>query len=796
MKYNWLQPIIFTLPVLSGAFLLFQRLSQNYAKAWDIEWGYYAVLALFVWFCAALAWNAKEIFHRAKSYLPSKVSGLCLAGLLVLFAVFAVTQIDLQHRVLSDETSWESMALEMRFNQSGGVCNQGVWKDGALECRDVVNNFKGKAFAFVQSIAFLFAEPNRETALRINLPLALASVALLFFAMFRFTKDEWLALAAAIFLASQPIFLMQSRSASTEVLYVFLFTALLAFYSIVPPKEVSIKHFALIIPLLGFFAQTRQETLFCFIPFVLFYHSYFTEKPQRLAIFTALTILASWPSINTMIAYRGYDFQGGEYAAHSLANFIYNLKSNITIMLNTELDPYGLLKNPFYTTYTLLLFLSSALLIYKIAYEKKYRWAALLFALFCLQIGVILFNVSGTFEIDINQRYVLVALPLFAIVMATGLCSIFNGSRSKIICGVVAVLAIYLSLYHKESFNKNILYNKNKLLAEEDYLNTELKKLPKNSIFIYARPWQMLASGFNGFNERQFLGWSPNELDEWRKFSEDNIYLVRGQDGYGEVNRKTRVVGFKTTSTIDEILNEYKAQRIFSQARPFGYALEAYKIGKRQGESNYAANIRWNGENELLEWSLPDTLVDYKILLNNESLNLEKNSRSTQVKTTGMHYAILTAFPENDTVQKTVQFFIRSENNSLLQDAKMSNWAQDWGDPKMGKSVENNAIKIDRRIFEFGIGSHAKSKLVWNLNGAYKKLHSYIGLDDESACGNGAIWVVKGNGKELYRSKVLTSREIDSLAIDISGVNVLELETLDNGDKDCDHANWAGTWIE
>jgi len=795
MKNIWLQPIVFTLPVLSGAFLLFQRFSQKYAKAWDIEWGYYAVLVLFAWFCVALACNAKEIFQRAKSCLPSKLSGLCLAALLVLFTVFAVTQINLQHRVLSDETSWEAMALEMRFHQSGGVCNQGVWRDGVLDCKDVVNNFKGKAFSFVQSIAFLFAEPTRETALRINLPLALGSMVLLFFAMFRFTKDEWLALTVAIFLASQPIFLMQSRSASTEVLYVFLFAALFAFYSLVPPKEINFKHFALIIPLLGFFAQTRQETLFCFIPFVLFYHSYFTAKPHRLAVFTALTILASWPSINTMIAYRGYDFQGGEHAAHSFANFIYNLKSNIKVMWNAEIDSNGLLKNPFYTSYTLLLFLSFAWLLYKVAFKKKYRWAALLFALFCLQIGVILFNVSGTFEIDINQRYVLVALPLFAIVMAAGLCDA-SGNRSKIVCGVAAVLAIYLSIYHKESFNKNILYNKNKLLAEEDFLNTELKKLPKNSIFLYSRPWQMLASGFNGFSERQFLGWSPSELDEWRKFSEDNIYLVRGQDGYGEVNKKSRVVGFKTTSTIDGILNDYKAQRIFSQTRPFGYALEAHKIGKKQKESNYAASIGWNGENELLEWSLPDTLTNYEISLDNNFLGLQKNNRSVAVKTAGMHNAVLKIFLENDTIQKEAQFFIRSENNRLLQDAKPSSWHQDWGEPKMGKSVENNALKINRRIFEFGVGSHAKSKLAWDLNKTYKRFHSYIGLDDESACGNGAIWVVKGDGKELYRSKVLTSREIDSLTVDINGVNVLELETLDNGDKDCDHADWAGAWLE
>lgn len=786
----FLVPLVYAAPVFAGAFFLFQKISQSYAKSWDIQWGYYAVLALFAWLCAALAWNAKEIFQRVKNCLPHKLSMLGLLALLIFFAVFTVVTINLQHRVLSDETSWESMALQMRFDQSGGVCNQGIWKSGSLECKDVVNNFKGKAFAFVQSLAFLFAEPTRETALRVNLPLALCSVALLFFAMFRFTKDPWLALTAAIFLISQPIFLMQSRSASTEVLYIFLFTALLAFYSIVPPKEVSLKHFALIIPLLGFFAQTRQETIFCFIPFVLFYYSYFLEKPWRLAVFSGLVILASWPSINTMIAYRGYDFQGGEHAAHSIDNFVFNLKSNIRIMWNAELSPNGLLKYPFYTIYSFLLYAGFAWLLFKIAFHGKYRWAALLFALFCLQIGVILFNVSGTFEIDINQRYVLVALPLFAIVMAVALCDVLNG-KSKIVCCAAAILAVGISVKHAGSFWDNILYNKNKLLAEEDYLNRELKKLPENSIFIYSRPWQMLASGFNGFSERQFLGWSPSELEEWRKFSGDNIYIVRGQDGYGEVDRKSRVVGFKTTSTIDGILNEYKTQRIFSTARPFGYSLEAYKIGRKKGESAYAASIAWDGTE--LKWALPDTLADYKVMLNNELLDA---GNSFIVEKPGMYYAALIAFPEGDTVKKETQFFVRSAENRLLQDSKPSPWSQDWGEPKMGKTVENNAIRIDGRIFEFGIGSHANSKLSWNLNGAHKKFHSYIGLDDESACGNGAIWVVKGDGNQLYRSKVLASREIDSLSVDIHGVRVLELEVLDNGDKDCDHANWAGAWME
>jgi len=197
-----------------------------------------------------------------------------------------------------------------------------------------------------------------------------------------------------------------------------------------------------------------------------------------------------------------------------------------------------------------------------------------------------------------------------------------------------------------------------------------------------------------------------------------------------------------------------------------------------------------------LEWSLQDTLAEYKIILNGKALSFENGETKFSIEDAGLHYASLHLFLENDTITKETQFFIRSDKNRLLQDTKPESWEQSWGEPKVGKSVENNAMRIDGRVFEYGIGSHSASRLVWSLNGAYKKFHSFIGLDDESACGNGAIWLVKGDGKELYRSRVLGSREIDSLSVDIGGVNKLELETLDNGDKDCDHSDWAGSWLE
>lgn len=102
----------------------------------------------------------------------------------------------------------------------------------------------------------------------------------------------------------------------------------------------------------------------------------------------ASVIAVSWPSVNTMAAYRGYDFQGGEHAAHSLENFWFNLKTNIEIMMNLDQDPSfgGIMQNPFYTTFTVILLAATAWLLFRLIYSRRYWRGALLGITFCLQI--------------------------------------------------------------------------------------------------------------------------------------------------------------------------------------------------------------------------------------------------------------------------------------------------------------------------------------------------------------------------------------------------------------------------
>lgn len=805
-----------TFVVLLIAFLIFNNSSVEFARRWDIEWGYYSILSTFILLVVGVVVNIPFIAENIKKFLPSG-KGFCIfAGIALIFSVFMFANISNTHRVLSDETSWESMGLQMYFQHSGGICNEGVWHDGVLTCNTEVNNFKGKALGFVYSLVFNFMEPNRDTALLVNYPFYLLSLLFFFLALSKWFKNEGAALAAVAFLGGMPIYLMQARSASTEVLYIFLLAALMSWYAFVPQAKVTWKHFLLTVPLLGFFAQTRQETVFAFIPFALFYYKYFLEKVYRLPLFVASVIFVSWPSVNTMAAYRGYDFQGGEHAAHSLENLWFNLKTNIEVMMNLEENHAfgGIMENPFYTSFTVILLVATVWLLVRAIVWKKYLRGLVLGLTFCAQIFVILLNVSGTFTIDINQRYVLVALPLFALIMALGLFDALQfatkmkvEAAGNIVMVVACILSVGLMVYHGNSYRNNMLYYKNKLLGEEDYLDKALESYPENSVFIYARPWQMLASGHSSFSERTFMGWSTETFAKWMQYSQGNIYLVRGQDGYGELNRKSRVVGFKTTDQVDEILGKYKNERVLMEPKMFGYPLAIYKILSKKGVSNYEQNfiVSSMADNQyVLNKRFPET-ISCKFVLNGElqeELLVSSNSDTLLVDSSkvraGMNRADFECvMPDNDTLNLKRDEFIESPEVLLLSNFKMDSYTQDWGQPQMNESVEHGTLTLDKENFRYGIGSHANSRIVYTLPRVYDKFHAVVGLDDESACGDGAYFIVRGDGREVYRSSRLYSSQKEVVEADVSGARTLEL-VLDFGgkDRDCDHGDWANAWLE
>ncbi len=819
MTKNLIIGLVLVFVVTGAAFALFNSLSVSYARSWDIRWGYYFVLTTFGVLIAGLVVNGKEIFRRFwERRVPLRVSVILLL-LVAFFSLFAVQNISNTHRVLSDETSWESMGLQMFYAKTGGVCNEGIWTDKGLDCRTEVNNFKGKALSFIYSIVFRFANPDRDTALLVNLPLYALSLLAFFFAFSIWFKNPRLSLSATAFLGGMPIYLMQARSASTEVLYIFLLAFLMAWFAMVPPKDIRWKHFLLTVPLIGFFAQTRQETVFALIPFALYYHTYFREKFYRLPLFALSVITVCWPSVNTMAAYRGYDFQGGSHKAHSFENLWFNLKSNLEVMMNLEPDTFngGLLKNPFYTSFTVILLFATLWLLIRLIVNRRYARGAILAALFSLQIFVILFNVSGTFQIEINQRYVLVALPLFAAIMALGLKDFlevvlgqtqFKKSGSRLATLITLVLAFGLSmgltLYHQESFRKNMLYYRNKLLAEENFLNTTLASYPKNSIFIYARPWQMLASGHSSFSESSFLNWDFDDFSNYFRLSGGNIYVVRGQDGYGTVNLNSRVVGFKTTNQVEQILELYKAERVLVENQSFGYPLTIHKIEQKKGISNTQismSEVQAGGTLILERWTEDTTEVRtyYNGVLGNEyrwSTKADTLSLDSAKLSAGMNELRFEFFAGEDSTVVYRDYFLESPSVALLSSVPVRSASQDWGALQIGRSVENNKLKADGRAYRYGMGTHAASRAEFDLSGGYEMFFVTLALDDESSCGDGAYFKIVGDGRELYSSRMIFSLDRETVAVPVTGVNRLELLTLGGNNIDCDHTDWLNPWLK
>lgn len=810
--------IFLTLLVLGIAFFIFENLSVVTARSWDIRFGYYSVLLTSIVLVVGLLVNLKEIVLRVREHMPSGKSLVALLFLLGFFSFFSMNHIENSHRVLSDETSWESMGLQMYFKNSGGICNEGVWTDGKLDCKVEVNNFKGKTLGFVHSIAYRLGEPNRDTALRVNFPVYLVSLVAFFLALSIWFKSDWLALAATAFLGGMPIYLMQSRSASTEVLYIAILAILMAWYALVPTREVKWKHFLLTVPLLGLFSGTRQETVFAFIPFALYYFRYFRGEFYRLPLFVLSVIVVSWPAVNTMAAYRGYDFQGGTHAAHSIENFIFNFRTDLYTMLNLGSDAShgGILENPFYTTFTVLLLLSTAWLFYRMIVYKRYRRGFVLGFFFCFQIFVILLNVSGTFEIDINQRYVLVALPLFALIMALGIEDVLetyllDRRRASIVSAAFAILlSIGLAITHTSSFESNMLYYRNKLLGEENFLNTRLKAFPKNSIFIYARPWQMLASGHSSFSERTFMNWTPDDFAKYQNESGGNIYLVRGQDGYGKVNRESRVVGFKTTDQVNSIIDGYRTEKVLVENRLFGYPLSIHRIVSRHGLSIYAQGLSvGNLENGRFGISKNfDETVAYDLFVGDSVIShgvVERAADTVEVSGVlpGLSRFRFEFYVPEDTVRISRDVFTPGQNVRLVSEFRFFESSQDWGNPERNESVEHNALRVGGEAYRYGIGSHANSSIVLDLcsigecpaGGISGNFRAVVGLDDESACGDGASFALLADGRELWRSKRLYSGDTANVLVPFPVSRLLDLRVERGENMDCDHGDWANAWI-
>ena len=116
---------------------------------------------------------------------------------------------------------------------------------------------------------------------------------------------------------------------------------------------------------------------------------------------------------------------------------------------------------------------------------------------------------------------------------------------------------------------------------------------------------------------------------------------------------------------------------------------------------------------------------------------------------------------------------------------------QGWGKLQRNQSVWEKPMTIAGRHFRRGLGTHADSRIVYDVGGRYRRFQSWVGADGAS---NATItFEVWADGKKRWESGLMNKQSPAKLvALDLTGVKTLELVVGHGGDDiTSDHADWA-----
>lgn len=116
-----------------------------------------------------------------------------------------------------------------------------------------------------------------------------------------------------------------------------------------------------------------------------------------------------------------------------------------------------------------------------------------------------------------------------------------------------------------------------------------------------------------------------------------------------------------------------------------------------------------------------------------------------------------------------------------------------WGKLQTNQSVWEKPMTIAGKKFARGLGTHAESRIVYDLaGGKFKSFRCLVGRD-EAAMDGAILFHVKLDGKVVFDSGPMNKASAAKpVEVDVSGGTTLELLTLDGGDGiGGDHGDWA-----
>ena len=782
-----------------------------------------AAIALF----AVLNKDFREWF---KSILPAKSISILTVVFAVAVAIFAGTQIEARHRVQSDESVFMSVAQNMFYNHESGTCNQGIFDNGNLNCVSKSNSFKTKGLAFLYVLGMPFFGKDLHWIFTDELLMLPLAFLLMFLAIVAWTRQPLLAFLAALLMALQPTILFQFRAMSVEPLYVFLSALSLFLFKWAYDRN-TVKHWILLALCLAFFAQTRQETVFCLFAFIFFaFPKILDNKDFKAPAFFVTLSLFSLPALITISYYQGFGFQGGEFEAHG--HFIEDLAKNWTEMTR-PLKENGELENPFLTYFNYLFAIGAIYLVFRAIYDtakgsKFYLWTLLFLCLYHIQTYMILENVSGDFSIQINQRYSLVMLPSMAFVGALPIAhaieyfanSIDSKNSAKLAFAGMLIAALGFSawtFHYKEDFNKNIMYNRNHLTIEEYEILGWLKEQPaKDRYFIYGRPWHFVGYGISSIHYDKARQMSDSELQDVIDKYQGEVYYIRGLDCWDSQTYHKKAVEHRIATTCDVFEREMDLVGVKNILITNNYWVQIAKFNGRKQYNPEKIIVVKDPEPVIdslgisLKFILKETSEasknwNYTATLNGKIVSSAKYQEgfyesweaadSLQQGYNQFRVVVIDTEKHTKLADVSKYYFNERDGVIVLPQSMLTDNRQDWGKLHWGKSIEDHEMVLDGQHFTDGFSTHASSETTFNLEGKFRAFRTSFGLDDESLCSEGVSVQILGDGNVLATSPVFQNGTILTLSANTEGVQKLTLKTVPKGSIDCSHVDFVHSFL-
>lgn len=137
------------------------------------------------------------------------------------------------------------------------------------------------------------------------------------------------------------------------------------------------------------------------------------------------------------------------------------------------------------------------------------------------------------------------------------------------------------------------------------------------------------------------------------------------------------------------------------------------------------------------------------------------------------------------------------EPAAFLSDVEWTSGEVGWGEPARNQYFSSKGIRnsvclvLGGQFHSKGLYAHAPSRYVYDLKGEWLEFSSIVGMQQGASKEVGTIFVVRGDGVDLYRSEVLYGEDTEEIVIPIGGVKQLELITMSAAGKENNGGCWS-----